>query len=96
MEETKDPGQETARSPIYPPGNALAGFTGLEVAGRFTNETQLIPQTKYSLLHHSLFQLKNTVTNAVHPWLLSQNTAPNAVQKSETKSRRLTATDDQF
>jgi hypothetical protein len=95
MEETKDPGQETGLSPIYPPGNALAGFMGLEVAGRSTNETQLISQAQHSLLLHNPFQPKSTVTSAVHPWFLSQNTAPNAVQKSETKSRLWTTPDDQ-
>ena len=66
VEETKDPGQETDRSPISPPGNDRAGFTDLEVAGHSTKETQLIPQTQLSLLPHSPFQLKNTVTNAVN------------------------------
>ena len=84
-EETKDPGQATVRSLIYPLGNVLDGSTGLEVAGRSTSEVKLLLLLQRCLLPRRVYQPKNTVTNAVHPWLPSRSTALNAAQKYECR-----------
>ena len=86
-EETKDLGQVMAHSLISPLGNVLGGSTDQEVAGRSTNEGQRLQLTRHYLLPRKASQPKNTVTNAVHPWLPSRNTAHNAAQKYEIKSQ---------